>query len=347
MKTFNPKINISKKLEIFPYITVYRSAIENPDKLLKIVKESEELEKVGPYIDSWETWYLFGEKARLCPHKETNHLTTLNKEHMNMLSDEENRIFYEQENFYLEIEKAITTVLQDYIKDWTNKDFDSSMFSSDWQGEKSIFPKYISNWDFQDRSSNWLKSSYDLLKHKSETDKNKDYAIHFHTDNKPSSDSMPGPKMILTATIYLNDDYEGGEVAFLNEAGSEVISYKPKAGDITVFPSYKPFYHAAMPVSKSNKYLIRYFHMYMYDGSDEYKKGLEDFGKEAWLKIQEYRILFEDRSGIHDKNVVFPGEDQIETFKNYKKIFDLQKDVIKQPFFTEKHTYIDGREINE
>ena len=41
MKTFNPEINISNKIELFPYINVYRSAIKNPDRLVKITKQSE------------------------------------------------------------------------------------------------------------------------------------------------------------------------------------------------------------------------------------------------------------------------------------------------------------------
>jgi hypothetical protein len=353
MKTFNPEINISNKIELFPYINVYRSAIKNPDRLVKITKQSENMgdlfaqsNGIGPFIDAWDTWYLFGEKARLSPHKETYQITTLNNDHLNMLSDEENKIFYEQQNFYLEIEKAIDTVLEDYISEWLSKNMDDKMFSSDWHGKRTVFPDHIKDWDFKNRDSKWIRASYDLLKHNAETDKSKDYAINFHTDNKPSSDNMPGPKMILTVTIYLNDDYEGGEVSFLNEAGAEVITYKPKAGDITVFPSYKPFYHAAMPVSGGNKYLIRYFHMYMYDGSNEYKKGLEEFGEKAWAKMQEYRVLAEDRSGMHDKNVVLPGEDQIETFKKWRKIYELQQPVVKHPFFAEKITYIDGRKID-
>lgn len=346
MKAFNDKINIDNKISIFPYINIYQSALPDPDKLLSVIKESENLSKLGPYIDPWERWYEFGEKARLQPHKETKQLTTLNSEHLGMLSAEEDKTFYDQENLFNEIDLAIDTVLKDYVNEWLTKELDESKFNSDWHGKKTIFPEHIKDWDIRSRSGNWVHSSYDILKHKSETHKQKKYAIDFHTDNKPSSDRMPGPKPIMTVTIYLNDDYEGGEVSFLNEVGSEIITYKPKAGDITVFPSYKPFFHAAMPVSKNNKYLIRYFCSYYYHGNEDYLSGVEKFGEDVWRKIEEHRIMAEDRSGMHMKNVVFPGEDQMETFKKWSEIFRLQSSTVAIPFFAEKVTYIDGR-INE
>jgi hypothetical protein len=76
--------------------------------------------------------------------------------------------------------------------------------------------------------------------------------------------------------IYLNDDYEGGEVSFTlsdynnkNNVKSPELDYdiaakgdtidfavKPKAGSIVIFPSAAPYYHTAHLVKTNFKYMI-------------------------------------------------------------------------------------------
>lgn len=52
--------------------------------------------------------------------------------------------------------------------------------------------------------------------------------------------------------IYLNDEYEGGELNFpwLN------YRYKPKAGDLVIFPSNHIFSHESLPITRGNKYAL-------------------------------------------------------------------------------------------
>lgn len=341
--------NLSKRIDIFPYISVYSGGIVEVESVLKIIKESESLSSVGPYLSKWERWYDFGTKSRIFPHSETKNLLTSNSEHLNMLSEEENRIFFDQEKLYHQIDDAVYSALKNYIDYWIAEKFDPKDFPDSWEYEESIFPKWLPDWDIrstpEEVGKGWCKSSYDVLKHNENTDlrNGREYAIDFHTDNKASMATMPGPKMILTVTIYLNDDYEGGEVSFLADKHSSVITYKPKAGDITIFPSYSPFFHAAMPVKSANKYLIRYVLSYYYEGSDEYKKGLKEYGEEVWKKMQQYRILAEDNSGMHERHVLFPGDNPVETFKNWSKIYRKQSVLNKPPFFAERVKYIDGR----
>ena len=56
----------------------------------------------------------------------------------------------------------------------------------------------------------------------------------------------------LSLVAYPNDDYEGGELSF----GKLGISFKPKAGDLYLFPSTYLFSHRAMPVTSGLKYSI-------------------------------------------------------------------------------------------
>ena len=65
-------------------------------------------------------------------------------------------------------------------------------------------------------------------------------------------DSMPGSDRFITAIMYLNDDYEGGELEFTN---LELKIKMPKES-LIVFPSYFPYAHKAYPVTSGTKYSI-------------------------------------------------------------------------------------------
>ena len=56
----------------------------------------------------------------------------------------------------------------------------------------------------------------------------------------------------VSLVAYPNDDYEGGELNF----GKLGISFKPKAGDLYIFPSTYLFSHRAMPVTSGTKYSV-------------------------------------------------------------------------------------------
>ena len=73
--------------------------------------------------------------------------------------------------------------------------------------------------------------------------------------------------------IYLNDDYEGGELSFKmsdysNKPSTDLdhevaknnksfdFSIKPKAGSIVIFPSAAPYYHTAHLLKSGFKYMI-------------------------------------------------------------------------------------------
>jgi alkylated DNA repair dioxygenase AlkB len=61
----------------------------------------------------------------------------------------------------------------------------------------------------------------------------------------------------LTASIvlYLNDDFEGGDVIFKNHN----IKLKPEPGSLLMFPSVKPYYHESTPIVSGFKYMCPAF----------------------------------------------------------------------------------------
>jgi 2-oxoglutarate-Fe(II)-dependent oxygenase superfamily protein len=56
----------------------------------------------------------------------------------------------------------------------------------------------------------------------------------------------------LSALLYLNDDYEGGETYFPRQS----LKFKAKAGDLLLFPSTFCYPHESLPVTKGTKYAI-------------------------------------------------------------------------------------------
>jgi Rps23 Pro-64 3,4-dihydroxylase Tpa1-like proline 4-hydroxylase len=59
-------------------------------------------------------------------------------------------------------------------------------------------------------------------------------------------------KRIISPILYLNDDYIGGEIEFINFG----IKIKPKSGSLLVFPSNYAYRHVAHPVTSGTKYAI-------------------------------------------------------------------------------------------
>lgn len=65
----------------------------------------------------------------------------------------------------------------------------------------------------------------------------------------PHTDS--GPIAHLSAVMYLNDNYSGGELAFPNQN----ITIKPSAGSVIIFPSIEPYVHDPKTVISGEKYI--------------------------------------------------------------------------------------------
>lgn len=59
----------------------------------------------------------------------------------------------------------------------------------------------------------------------------------------------------VSICLYLNDNYEGGEIAFRDQG----IQVKPSAGSAVVFPSSAPYYHESKELKTGNKYLCQTF----------------------------------------------------------------------------------------
>lgn len=74
-------------------------------------------------------------------------------------------------------------------------------------------------------------------------------AFIFHFENNPDT-----PERWITSgfVIYLNDDFQGGELIFKNKP----IEFKPKRGTIIVFPGTEEYSHGVKDVLGSARYAI-------------------------------------------------------------------------------------------
>jgi hypothetical protein len=134
--------------------------------------------------------------------------------------------------------------------------------------------------------------------------------MQYHTDFKQSEKDMPGNQFFLTCTVYINDDYEGGEIEFYVD-GEFVPAYKPEAGDIMVFPSGEPYYHGVRTATRGNKYLIRNFMIYPYAGSEEWLANQLKYGAKRWAEMEQARI----DADIYGGNLVFKDGQKVEPTK--------------------------------
>jgi hypothetical protein len=114
--------------------------------------------------------------------------------------------------------------------------------------------------------------------------------MNFHTDYKVEEYNQPGVKKHTTAIFYLNDDYIGGEIVFLELDDNLQITwcdeYKPQAGDVLVFSSMHPIYHGVKTVEQGNKYILRTYWDQIELSSDDWIQGIANYGESAWRAMQ-------------------------------------------------------------
>lgn len=67
------------------------------------------------------------------------------------------------------------------------------------------------------------------------------------------ADHGPSYACTVSAVIYLNDNYEGGELYFPR---LDKLAYKPKVGDIAIFPSNYIYEHASLDMIEGTKYCV-------------------------------------------------------------------------------------------
>jgi predicted 2-oxoglutarate/Fe(II)-dependent dioxygenase YbiX len=106
---------------------------------------------------------------------------------------------------------------------------------------KLVFARSVGyNKHFDIQEPVYFNEMFNILKYQT----GQKYSAHY--DGGSSSGRTISP------ILYLNDDYEGGEIEFVNFN----IKIKPEKGMLIIFPSSYPYAHVAHPVTSGTKYAI-------------------------------------------------------------------------------------------
>lgn len=108
-----------------------------------------------------------------------------------------------------------------------------------------------------------------------------DLTMNYHADFMVEDAESPGDKFGITAVLYPNDDYEGGELTFriVQDDGSlKEFIYKPKAGDLVMFPSGPPYFHGVTRITGAPKYITRLYWMYESPGTQDWHELKAKYG---------------------------------------------------------------------
>jgi hypothetical protein len=235
-------------VELYPRVDVYRNVLKDPQALYQTMKKSEETSNGEYFLKTWDPWAKFG--------------TYTQKKHIDEVSEDvkSKDMFIQEKDFADQVQEAYDLVLLDYIK----------------RHDVELNP----GWHFSGCSFSKYNDQIDILENK--------MTMQYHTDFIIAERDMPGSKFQLTCTMYINDDYEGGDIEFFVDG--KLINHKPKAGDILVFPSDEPYFHGVKTIYNGQKFFVRNFVMHPYEGSPEWLENQKKFGAVNWMKKEFIRL---------------------------------------------------------
>lgn len=238
--------------EIYPKVFIYKNIFSDPKKIVSLMESSTNNPDSSFYFHDWKQWGGFDNDTVFGQYVQMIGTGFDNK---SIETPEDLKIAQEELKALSEVIKGFFSVTNHYMKYW------GITKGNNWVHTPPSFCRYIPN----ERLNGQL-------------------FMPFHTDYMIEKAEEPGDKFAITTTMYLNDDYEGGEIIF--KIQEEVFSYKPIAGDVLVFPSghpsilmegENPIMHAVKPVWPGNpdRYIVRMFHQIPSQG-DNVKQIIKD-----------------------------------------------------------------------
>jgi hypothetical protein len=279
------QLNFEKEY-IHDLICVYRKLLPNHEYLIRAIHNSEQIHK-GKYIyEEWTDWLSFG-KYSSAKRELLSESITVNGE------------FQDEFALHQSLGLATSCAISNYVTSNNVSLPDSSFITTPSLARYKIIPE---------RSEDELFGNL---------------AMGYHSDFQIESMDSPGDKFLITCITYLGDDYEGGEIQFF--VLDKVFTYKPKSGDILVFPSgsplfpgNKPYFHSVKCVLKGDKIMARNFLKYPFAGTKEWHENIAKYGIKEWTEMSKqnekllrpYVYLNKDGTGTIMPSVV-------EKYKNF------------------------------
>lgn len=260
----------------YPKVHIYKNLLPNAKRLVEILKQSSEDRSTSLYFNQWDDWFTFGQ---------TIGGIRFNPIYPDLIDQERKK---EEEGLVKELENAFSVATQHYMS------YHNVVREDHWTTMGPSICRYVS--DMEHCGIDYLSMKY-------------------HTDYDYIRGDEPGDKFAITCTMYLNDDYEGGEMWFNLKGNAsdafgeervpekDIMAYKPKAGDVLVFPSGHPdvlseestYFHGVSRTKKSenkqsDKLFIRSYHLIPFPGTDEWLSNQKKYGADVWEKMEIERI---------------------------------------------------------
>jgi hypothetical protein len=307
-----PQYNINFEYEeIYPFIFVYKNLYPDHDVLRLAIEQSIENNKEHTAISKWVPWFVFGIYCDILG--------------VNSLSDQiENLILglSNGEKGYEAVDSALGILKKELTITSRISHAVNSAISHYIGVNKINVPEnsYITTANIGRYDPN-----VDLSEFSDDRERKYVSTMNFHTDYQMGEWYWPGEKFLLTATSYLNDDYSGGEIIF--SIKQKEIIYKPKAGDLLVFPSGsplfpggEPYFHAVGLIKDNYKFLVRnYLKHSVEKGEQKWYDGISKYGEIEWLEIAKKRLNAHNQLEVlQDGRYIYSGL--------VKKLFNMPLD---------------------
>jgi len=231
--------------EIYPYICVYSDLIEDPAEIYGIAKCILNSEKNFLFFNY--EWSHFGDySSTRIPKDPGLDLSTVKK----IAKETNDKALSNEIKLYETFVNTLDYVFNDYTLRYNIK-----------LPSKS----YLSHLDTGINIARY-KVGFSIHDQYNMSDSKDGKSMDWHTDFVPQREESED-NFLVTCNIYINDDYTGGEIGF--KIGEDIVTYKPKAGEVIVFPSGSPHFpidkkylHHALIANESNKYFSRNYIMY-------------------------------------------------------------------------------------
>jgi hypothetical protein len=258
-----------KPIEIYPKIFVYKNMFKDIADTYSQLKTSNGEE--DGLFSPWTQWSSFGEYLNPTFIEHPHGLSVEYIEQIQTKTEKQEA----QKLAILELFKSFYLVTEDYAR----------RNSVEFNKEKTVLANDGT------AIKEWQMTGPSIARYR--TDIDAPIAMTYHSDYIREPIISPGYKFAITALVYFNDEYEGGEIDFI--ANGEAYKYKPEAGDFLVFPSGHPevlrdgdnvYLHGVMPPVGASKYLSRMYWMKYSIGDPEWFKKEEEFGKDVWAEMQ-------------------------------------------------------------
>ena len=228
-------------------VFIYKNALQKSQQVLDLIKILEHEDEKSLLTSGWGPWGPYGKTTYFYNDLKEGYIENIFNSvfHDSQLNNLNNYGLCRRTLFEIMINSILTELNQKIIHDFLIK----NNFKVP---NNSFFARIdLCKYDFQQKTP----------LHEME--------MPFHNDYVTADHHLSCDKFLVSCNTYFTSDYSGAEIVFY--INGKLVEYKPKAGDVLVFPSGNPNYVSnnyclhAVKRGSGNRYISRYFLKYCDD----------------------------------------------------------------------------------